>query len=44
MTNYKESDERDHTSESYEEKVTDDIEVFKQGKQSSKKNDDNIEK
>ena len=44
MSYYKESDKRDQTSKNDEEIVTDDIEVFKMGKLSSEKNDDNIEK
>ena len=44
MRDGKESDERDQISKNYEERVTDDIEVLKLGKLSSKKNDDNIEK
>ena len=40
----KDFDERDQISKNYEERVPDDIEVFKQGKLSSKKNDDKIEK
>ena len=44
MSDDKEYDERDQISKNNEEKVTDNIEVFKLGKLSSKKNDDNIEK
>ena len=40
----KESDERDQISSNDEERVTDYIEVFKLGKLSSKKNDENIER
>ena len=44
MSDLEKSDERDQKSKNYEERVTDYIEVFKLGKLSSKKNDDNIEK
>ena len=44
MSDDKEYDERDQIVKKDEEIVTDDIEVFKLGKLSSKKNDDNIEK
>ena len=44
MIDGKESDERDHRSKNDQERVTDDIEVFKLGKLSSKENYDNIEK
>ena len=44
MSDDNESDERDQISKNDEEKVTDDIEVLKLGKLSSKKNDENIEK
>ena len=44
MSDDKKSDERDQISPKYEERVTDDIEVFKQRKLSSDKYDDNIEK
>ena len=40
----KESDERDQISKNYWEILTDDIEVFKLGKFSSKKGNENIEK
>ena len=43
MSDYKDSDERDHKSKNVEEIVTEYIEVFKLGKLSSNKNDDNIE-
>ena len=44
MIDNKGSYERDQISKNDEERVTDDIEVLKLGKMSSKKNDDNIEK
>ena len=44
MSDAKESDERDQISKNDEEKVTEDIEFSKQGKLSSLKNIDNIEK
>ena len=44
MSEDKDSDERDHISKNDEEILTDDIEVLKMGKLSTKKNDDNIEK
>ena len=44
MSDERESDERDHISKNDHKRVTDDIEVFKLGKLSSRKNDDNIEK
>ena len=44
MSDDKEPDERDQIGEKKEERVTDDIEWFKLGKLSSKKNIDNIEK
>ena len=44
MSDYKGSDERYQIIKSDEEIVTDDIEVLKLGKLSSKKNDDNIER
>ena len=44
MSDDKYSEERDQTSKNHEEKMTEDIEVFKLGKLSSRKNDDNIEK
>ena len=44
MWDYKDSDDRYQISKNDEERVTGDIQVFKQGKLSSKKNDDNIEK
>ena len=40
----KESDVRDKIGKYDKERVTDDIEVFKLGKPSSEKNDENIEK
>ena len=44
MSDDRGSDERYQTSKNDQEIVTGDIEVFKLGKLSSKKNDDNIEK
>ena len=44
MSDDRESDERDQRSKNDQEIVTDDIEVFKLGTLSSKKNDDNIKK
>ena len=44
MSDYKEYHKRDQIRKIDEEKVTEDIEVLKLGKLSSKKNDENIEK
>ena len=44
MSNDKDSDERDQINKNDKERVTYDIDVFKQWKLGSKKNDDNIEK
>ena len=44
MSDDKESDERYQIDQNDEERVTNDIEVFKLVKLSSKKNDDNIDK
>ena len=44
MSDDKEYDERDQINKNDEERVTDDIEVFKLVKLSLKKNNDNIEK
>ena len=44
MSDENDSDERDKIIKNNEERATDDIEVFKLGKLSSKKNDDSIEK
>ena len=44
MSDEKYSDEREQISKNYEERVTDDIEVLKLGKLSSKQNIDNIER
>ena len=44
MRNDKDSDERYHIIEKDKERVTEDKEVLKMGKLSSKKNDNNIEK
>ena len=44
MSDYKESHEGYQIIENDEQRVTDDIEVFKLGKLGSNKNDDNIEK
>ena len=43
MSYYKDSDEIYHRSKNEEERVPEDIEVFKLVKLSSKKNDDNIQ-
>ena len=44
MIDEKESDVRYHMDKNYEERVTNDIEVFKLGKFGSQKNTDNVKK
>ena len=44
MSDDREYNEKDQISKNYKERVTDDIEVLKLGKLSSKKNVNNIEK